>query len=135
MSSQLKYLINHVSGEENPELVSKVMHYIGRYQKRRLYYKLYFSMISSMSFIAAFVYVFKYTLNEITSSGFYEYFRLIFSDGRIVLHFWKDFTYSLLSVLPTVSLSLTLFLLFSLVLSVRYFARQLVGVQLSLIRV
>ena len=63
-------------------------------------------------------------LNNLTQSGFYEYFSLIFSDSGAVLASWKEFIFSLAESLPLLSIIYTLSLIFVFFLSLRYAMKQ-----------
>jgi hypothetical protein len=48
---------------------------------------------------------------ELSSSGFNQFFSLIFSDFTVVMRYWQSFTLTLLETLPVISLVLFLTIL------------------------
>jgi hypothetical protein len=57
---------------------------------------------------AALVPVLGYTINQLYTSGFYDYLSLIFSDNSLVLTYWREFGLSLIESLPSLALLLLL---------------------------
>jgi len=51
---------------------------------------------------------FNMLMSDISSSGFYNFFSLIFSDFSVVATYWQNFTMILLETLPALSLALFL---------------------------
>ena len=83
-----------------------------------------YASISIVSFAGLFP-MFKYLAGEFASSGSYEYFSLLYSDGGSVLtSYWKDFTLSLVESLPLTSMILTLALIFIFFNAIRRFSYQ-----------
>jgi hypothetical protein len=81
-------------------------------------------VLSSASFISLFP-----TLKQLgasfSRSGFYEYFSLAFSDGGgVALSYWKEISLSLVESLPTLSIILFLTIVFILIISLRFMARN-----------
>jgi len=96
-------------------------------EKRAARFKLWaFSFIGLVSF-AGLLPIFKTLSSDLSRSGFYEYFSLIFSDSGSVIHFWKEFSLSLLESLPVISAILSLILIFTLFLSLKYALKQTGG--------
>jgi hypothetical protein len=65
--------------------------------------------------------------SDLTQSGFYEYFSLIFSSDGSIFTYWKEFALSIAESLPTTSIALSLSLVFVLLISLRYVARQIIN--------
>jgi hypothetical protein len=89
--------------------------------KRRL-------VIFSIGFIGsavAFVPVFKMVQLEISSSGFLQFFSLLFSDFGTVASYWQNFAMSLLETLPAFSLAVFLTVIFVLLESSKFLARDI----------
>ena len=93
--------------------------------KRMIQIKLWaftFAVIASLSgFVPAFISLSR----DLAQSGFYEYFSLIFSDGGSMLLNWKEFIFSISESLPVTGIILTLSLVFTCLLSVRYLMKQI----------
>ncbi|MFA5840968.1 MAG: hypothetical protein WC847_01690 [Candidatus Paceibacterota bacterium] len=96
--------------------------------------KLWSSAFLGIISIAGLIPAFKILLGDLAQSGFYEYFSLVFSDGTTVLSYWKEFIFSITESLPTMSIILSLSLIFTLFLSIKYVARQLTKGQLVSLR-
>ena len=83
-----------------------------------------YASVSTVSFIGLFP-MFKYLAGEFVSSGSYDYFSLLYSDGGSVMtSYWKDFTLSLVESLPLTSMILTLSLVFIFLNAIRRFSYQ-----------
>lgn len=85
-------------------------------------------VIFSLVFIGsviAFVPTFRMVQAEISSSGFLQFFSLIFSDLGTVLAYWQSFTMSLLETLPAFSLAIFLAVVFAFLESLRFLARDI----------
>lgn len=61
---------------------------------------------------------------QFSSSGFFEYVSLAFSDGSLLAIYWKEYLLSLADSLPVASLGATFFLLFSMLVSAKKFISQ-----------
>jgi hypothetical protein len=68
---------------------------------------------------------FKILLADLTRSGFYEYFSLLFSDTGSIISYWKEFTFSIAESLPIISIISVLSLLFVCFLSLKYLIKQI----------
>ena len=77
--------------------------------------------------LAGLIPAFKIMLSDLTQSGFYEYFSLIFSDGLTNSVYWKELSLSLAESLPAISIILTLSLVFISFLSIRYFIKTIIN--------
>jgi hypothetical protein len=62
--------------------------------------------------------------DQFRRSGFYQYLSLAFSDGRLVLSYWRELALSLADSLPLTSLALALLLLLILFVSLRKVMHQ-----------
>ncbi len=90
-----------------------IINKIHKLEKNRLFAKqIAYSSISILSLIGI-VYSGIYALNELASSGIYEYFYLIITDIEI-LNYWKELTYSIAESLPLfgITICLTVFAIF-----------------------
>lgn len=61
---------------------------------------------------------------QFESSGFFEYVSLIFSDGSLVIAYWKEYLMSLANSVPIASLGALTFLLFSILVSAKKAIQQ-----------
>jgi hypothetical protein len=99
-------------------LYSAVVSRIGSAKRKSAKRRLVFIGSAILLLLGAFAEAFADTVNSLSRSGFYKYFSLIFSDGFVLLSYWKEFAFSLVESfsLPEfiVLLSLTLVILISI---------------------
>jgi len=76
------------------------------------------SALSTVSFVALFP-AFRFTMEEFSRTGFYEFFSLAFSDTATILPLWKTFVLSLAETLPVLALAIFFSVLFILLESLR----------------
>jgi hypothetical protein len=62
-----------------------------------------FGLLSLVS-LAALVPALQYAGDQFYASGFYEYFRLMFSDSAFVLTYWREFGLMLFDSLPSLAI-------------------------------
>ena len=74
--------------------------------------------------------VFKVLASDLAQSSFYEYLSLVFSSNKTLTLHWRESAFSLAQSLPTISLALSLALVFILFLSIKYAMRQVAKGQL-----
>lgn len=109
--------------EPSDRLFDKVIGRIQQFQrdkrvkavKRRIFVFSALSLISLIAFVPAFSTM---KLN-MTESGFLNFISLLFSDFKVVMSYWQNFTMSLLESLPVVNLVLVFFLVFSFLWSLK----------------
>lgn len=66
---------------------------------------------------------FAWVYNDATQTGLWSSLSLIFSDGGVVVSYWREFTSSIIESLPVVSLVAVFISLFVLVLSIGNFTQ------------
>ncbi|MCK9578065.1 hypothetical protein M0R01_01055 [bacterium] len=117
MENEYKKLFNSLV-DKNPsdKLFEKIILRIGKEEKmqkvkRRIAVFSLFLVISFFGFIYSFVMV----QNALISSGFAQFFSLIFSDYNIITAYWQNFVFTLLESLPVFALVVSLSM-FSIVL-------------------
>jgi hypothetical protein len=125
MQEKLIEIFKKAKYEPSPSLVAVVWSGIIARDERIARIKLW--LYTSVGFIslAGLIPAFKMLTNDLSQSGFYEYFSLIFSDGGSILAYWKEFVFSLLESLPMVSIIFTFSLLFICFLSLRHLVKQI----------
>lgn len=74
--------------------------------------------------LAAFFPALKMVSAELSSSGFNQFFSLIFSDFTVVMRYWQSFVMTLLETLPVMSLMVLLAVIFILLESSKYLAKN-----------
>ena len=124
MQDKLTKIFKSAKYETTTDLNEKVWNTIVIRNKRNTRIK--FWAFASMEFasIAGLVPVIKMLLTDLSQSGFYEYFSLIFSDSGTIFLYWKELILSLVESLPIMSIIYTLSLLFIVFLSLRYLMKQ-----------
>ncbi|MDD5639231.1 MAG: hypothetical protein PHR47_00250 [Candidatus Pacebacteria bacterium] len=118
MEKEYKKLFMNME-EANPsnKLFEKIMLRISREEKLSIVKKriAVFSVFLIIS-LGGFVYSFIAVQNALVSSGFTQFFSLIFSDFNIVIAYWQNFLFTLLESLPVFAMVVFL-IMFSIVLS------------------
>ncbi|MFA5080539.1 MAG: hypothetical protein WC472_02845 [Candidatus Paceibacterota bacterium] len=117
MEKEYKKLFMNME-EVNPssKLFEKIMLRISREEKLVIVKKriAVFSVFLAIS-LGGFVYSFITVQNAFVSSGFTQFFSLIFSDFNIVIAYWQNFLFTLLESLPVFAMIISL-VMFSIVL-------------------
>jgi len=67
----------------------------------------------------------QYFIAEISQSGFYQYFSLLFSDWNLVITYWNDFVLSLAEALPVLAITSVLSAVFVFLGSLRLAVNQI----------
>ena len=67
----------------------------------------------------------KILTSDLAKSGFYGYSSLLFSDGGLMLTYWREFALSVTESLPIMIITLTLSLFFAFFFSLRYFMKHI----------
>lgn len=132
MQDRLTKVFQKAKYEENSNLAQNVWQTIVTREKRNTRIKLWVFSLAGIASLAGLIPAFKILSNDLAQSGFYEYSSLVFSDGISHLSYWKEFLFSLAESLPMVSIILLLSLIFTLFLSLKYIARQIIKGQLLL---
>lgn len=132
MEKELAKIFYKVKYKESPIVAEDIWHNIVIYDKRIANLKLWaFSFVGFMS-LGGLIPTIKMLLSDLTQSGIFEYFSLLFSRGNSLLSYWKELTLSIAESLPTTSIFLSLSLVFILFLSLKYVTKQIIRNQLSL---
>lgn len=127
MEQELVKAFKKAKYEADPALVSNICQNVILRNKRSAILRLWgFSITSLVSFVAL-IPAWKALLNDLTQSGLYEYLSLAFSNSGSVLSYWKEFTLSIAEALPTMSIMLSLSLVFVFFLSFKYVMKQIIS--------
>ena len=124
MGHKLIKLFQEAKYEPDTSLADGIWHAIVIRDKYMTQIKLWAFTFMGLASLIGLVPAFKELLSDFTQSGFYEYFSLLFSDGGSMLSYWKEFVFSLVESLPTISIIFTLSLLFICFLSLRHLVKQ-----------
>ena len=131
MEKELAKAFHKAKYEQNRDLALNIWQNIMKHDKRVLRIKLWvFSSIGLLSFVGI-IPAFKMLLADLSQSGLYEYFSLIFSSGNSIFSYWKELILSIAESLPTMSIVLTFSLVFILFLSIKYAVKQIIKGQSS----
>jgi hypothetical protein len=126
MEKELIRAFHKAKYEGKPDLAENIWHNLVRRDKQIVRLKLWaFSFAGLISFLGL-IPAWKALLSNLTQSGVYEYFSLIFSNGSSVLSYWKELALSIAESLPLMSIILSLSLVFILFLSLKYVTRQII---------
>lgn len=79
---------------------------------------LIYSFMGILSF-GSFIFIILSLKNQLSSSGFFHYASLVFSDGSLLTLYWREYLLSLADSLPIASLGASVFLLFSILISIK----------------
>jgi hypothetical protein len=130
MQANLKDIFQKAKYEPDENLAFSVWQTLITREKREAKFKLWsFSFIGIFSFVGL-IPTFQTLLSNLSHSGFYEYFSLIFSDGGAMLNNSKEFSLSLAESLPIMSIIFTLSMIFVCFLSLKYIFKQIIKNQL-----
>lgn len=126
MDRENDLLLDHLSPIEPPAgLAEAVLGRIDRVKRRRfMLRRLSFAGISLIPLVAVFV-AFAVLIRDIRQSGFVQYFSLLFSDGRLIAAFWREYLFSLVESLPLLSVAGCLLSIFSFLVVIKLAAGYL----------
>ncbi len=135
MQQDYERLFRGLSKISPPEtLYHRILMQLAREEKRAAALRTAFFGVTSLASFVVLIMAFQYTANELAQSDFYRYFSLLFSDGGILLRYWKEFTLTLVESLPlmwgTILLASIFALLGSFRLAIRNVRASLLSVQL-----
>jgi hypothetical protein len=111
--------------EEKSDLASNIWHKIVMRDRRIVRLKLYTFLLIGLTSLIGLIPAWQILSGDLARSGLYEYFSLIFSNGNSIVSYWKELTFSIAESLPTMSIALSLSLIFILFFSLKYAAKQI----------
>jgi hypothetical protein len=130
MDRNLAKIFKNAKYEPESGLAVSVLQAIILREKRIIRLKTWAFSLVEIASLAGLVPTFEMLLRDLMHSGIYEYFSLLFSDGGMMLSYWKDFSLSIAESLPTTSIIAVLSLFLICFLSLKYLARQIIKNQL-----
>ena len=125
MQNKLTKVFQKAKYKEDSGLARNVWQKIVLREKRNTLLKLWTFVLMGVASFIGLMPALKVLSSNLTQSGFYEYFSLIFSDSGSIISYWKEFAFSLVESLPLTSIILTLSLIFFFFLSIRYIMKQI----------
>lgn len=87
-------------------------------------YRLFFASFFLLGSLVVSVQVFQVAYADLTASGFFQYFSLLFSDFSVIMDSWQSYIFSLMETLPVLSLTLFFGVIFIFLAALRFFARD-----------
>jgi len=124
MEENLSKLLKQAYNHPETELSGDVWRVIELKEARNLKIKSISYGVLCILSLGGFVFMSISVIRQFSTSGFFEYVSLVFSDGSLLALYWKEYLLSLADSLPVASLGATFFLLFSMLVSVRQFIVQ-----------
>ena len=124
MEEKLKKILKGAKYESDSKLSISIWNTLIIREKRVILLKLWSLSFVGLASLGLLVPAFEMLFNDFAHSGFYEYFSLIFSDGGLMLSYWKELSLSLAESLPIMSIIYTLSLFFVCFLSFKYIIKQ-----------
>lgn len=111
--------------EPPQELYGGIVARITREQRHRAIIRLFFLGFAVLLSFAALIPTFRYLSNDFYQSGSYQYLSLIFSDGGMLISYWKEFMLSIAESLPIISIAAFLSILFIMLGSLKLAAQNI----------
>ena len=126
MEKELTKIMLRSRCQPAPELSLSIWDKIIEREKRLRRAKLYtFSFVGLFSFIAS-IPVFITLVNNLTKSGFFDYWSVAFSSNGAIISYWKELALSLTDSLPMVNVLSTLILISIFLLSFGFVLKQII---------
>jgi hypothetical protein len=126
MEKKLKSALLALKYEAPRGIEEGILRKVSMYEKRASYVKLgSFSLLGVLS-VVSIVPVWKMLLIDLSQSGLYQYFSLIFSDGGMILSNWREFISTIAEAVPATSLIFLFASFFTLALSVKFIIDQII---------
>lgn len=118
------FRINNMTHSQNnlpPDLLNKVMSAINNERARLVVIRnLVIASLAGVGAIFSSIFAWISLSREFTASGFGRYFSLVFSDIKIVLPNWQDFSLSLLESFPATNAAVFIAVIVILMVSVKF---------------
>jgi hypothetical protein len=132
MEQKLTKIFQRAKYEPVPNLSISIWRVITKKERKMARLKLWAFILAGVVSLGGLVPALALLTRDFVQSGFYEYFSLIFSDSGSIFSYWKELVFSLAESLPTMSIILSLTLIFIFLLSLKYAMKQIIKNQLSL---
>jgi len=125
MEKNLVEIFKKAKYKPEPKLALAIFSTIEKQSERMAQIKLWSLAFIGFFSLTGLIPAFQMLLSDLSHSGLYEYFSLIFSDGGSMVSYWKELSFSVAESIPTMSIIFTLSLLFVCFLSIKYFMKQI----------
>jgi hypothetical protein len=127
MQNKLTTILKQAKYWPARDLKQKVWNTIVKRNKRITQIKLWVFSLTGIASLIGIIPAFKIMLTDLTQSGFYEYLSLAFSNSNVIPAYSKELLLSISESLPTMSIILSLSLIFILFLSLKNIAKQIIN--------
>lgn len=111
--------------EPPKELLGKIIERIHREERLFVLGRATLFSITLVVSIIGFIPAFRMLSDDLSQSGFFNFFSLIFSDFSTVASYWKSFALILLETLPAISLALFLAVVLTFLQSIRSLTKNI----------
>ncbi|NMB48346.1 hypothetical protein GYA13_02775 [Candidatus Kuenenbacteria bacterium] len=127
-STNYHQLFTHLKPAAPPTgLLTSVMSRLARAERRAIFLsrcRLFFVSLLLLGSLGSLIPVFKIISTDLSSSNFFSYLSLLFSDFSIIIDSWQSYTFTILESLPVFSLTLGLGLTLVVLAALRFFVRD-----------
>jgi hypothetical protein len=125
MENKLTKIFQKAKYESGAEMAPAIWRAIALRDKRITLFKLWISVCTGLASLAGLIPTAITLSNDLSHSGLYEYFSLVFGEGWSVLSYWKELAFSIAQSLPITNIVFTLSLIFVFFLSLRYVFKEI----------
>jgi hypothetical protein len=108
------------NSEPSPMLFDKILTRVDKERAKVFFVKAFWARSIAFLSFALTVFFVKALFTSFATTGFSQYFSLIFSDSKLVLTFWREFLLSLAESLPVWNFLVTLSVFAVFIGSLRY---------------
>lgn len=112
----------------NPDfekLSAKIMLRIKKEQKILAIKRMFVFSLTAMGSMVVFIFALEMVGVGVAESGFLQFLSLLFSDFKIIITYWKSFTFSLLESLPAMGLAILCVAIFGFLESLKFLAKDI----------
>lgn len=127
MKPSLSEAFRKAKFEANPELEQSIWLKISTLEARSIKIKFWSYTTSLVLSVVGFIPVLGILLRDLKSSGFYNYFSLLFTDTSALSLYWKELSLVIVESLPALSIMMSLALLFVFFLSLKHLSQKITG--------
>jgi len=126
MHDKLKKAFDHLKNEQIASQNEVIWRAIITENQRIARIKLWIFSVAMLVFVSVLIPVFGVLSKNLSQSGFYQYFSLIFSDLGILISHWREFGLLLAESLPTMTVITFMLAIFIFFLLLKYIFRQII---------
>lgn len=130
MRENLKNLLQKAKYENNSNLAENVWNKLIIRNKKIARIKLTIYTSIELISVTGLIKATQKLLTDLSGSGFYEYLSILFSNGTSIFSYWKELTYSLLESLPASGITMSLGLVFIMIIGFKFIINQIIKGQI-----